>query len=84
VSGRRRREGVIRVPRLVHLVSLAALVAVAQATAAHAADTSPHVTFQPAVVRLQQHATIAVTDFRTPGLEVRVVGATYPDGTLIP
>jgi hypothetical protein len=39
---------------------------------------------QPAVVNLYQRSTIAVSGLTCPSLEVRLVGATYADGTPLP
>lgn len=75
---------------VVLLVSLAIVVACTQASAPAAmrwtntADMSPRVGVQPSIVRLRQHATIAVTELHARSLQVRLSGATYPDGTPIP
>lgn len=75
---------------LVLLVSLAVVAAFTQASAAAgpsvdtAANASPHVVVQPSVVKLYQRSTIAVSGLNRPSLEVRLVGATYADGTPLP
>jgi hypothetical protein len=73
------------------LVSVAAVGAFTQASAPAAgrsvdtaANTSPRVVVQPAVVNLSQRSTIAVSGLNGPSLEVRLVGATYGDGTPLP
>jgi hypothetical protein len=70
------------------LVSAAAVVALTQASAPaagrsvdRAANASPRVVVRPAVVNLYQRSTITVSGLSTPSLEVRLVGATYADGT---
>ena len=65
---------------LVLLVSFSIVVALARASAP-AADVSPRVAVRPTIVRLHQHATIAVSGLDARSLQVRLDGATYPDGT---
>jgi len=76
---------------VVLLVSVAVVGAFAQASAPAAgrsADTaakaSLRVVVQPAVVNLYQRSTIAVSGLDSRSLEVRLVGATYADGTPLP
>src|SRR5262245_30598886 len=49
-----------------------------------AANASPRVVVQPAVVNLYQRSTITVSRLNCPSLEVRLVGATYADETPLP
>jgi hypothetical protein len=76
---------------LVLLVSVGVVGAFAQASAPAtgrpvdtAAKASPRVVVQPAVVNLYQRSTIAVSGLNSRSLEVRLVGATYADGTRLP
>jgi len=76
---------------LVLLISFAIVAASAQPSApaatrstGDAGTDSPRVGVKPAIVRLHQEATIAVTELRARSLQVRLDGATYPDGTPIP
>lgn len=64
---------------VVLLVSLAIVIA-SQASAQPAA----RVGLQPTVVRLRQQATIAVSELQARSLQVRLAGATYPNGRPIP
>ena len=73
------------------LVSVAVVGALTQASAPAArrsvdtaANTLPRVVVQPAVVNLYQRSTIAVSGLDCPSLDVRLVGATYADGTPLP
>jgi hypothetical protein len=73
------------------LVSVAVVGAFGQASAPAAgrsvdttAKASPRVVLQPAVVNLYQRSTIAVSGLNSRSLEVRLMGATYADGTPLP
>jgi hypothetical protein len=73
---------------LVCAVSLGIAVAFVQGSAAAGqappgAGVSIRVAVHPPVVRLHQHATIAVSGLHVRSLQVRLVGATFPDGAPI-
>jgi|SRR5581483_4200012 len=76
---------------LVLLASVAVVVAFTHAAAPAAVrsahlttSVSPHVAVQPTVVRLDQQATIAVSELHARSLQVRLAGATDQDGNLLP
>jgi hypothetical protein len=76
---------------LVLLVSLALVAAFTQSSAPAAgrsvdiaANASLRVAVQPPVVNLYERSTIAISGLNARSLEVRLVGATYADGTPLP
>jgi hypothetical protein len=76
---------------LVLLVSVAIVGVFAGAAAPvvvhSAADrdlVSARVVVQPAIVRLRQQATIAVSNLHSRSVQVRLAGGTYPNGKLLP
>jgi hypothetical protein len=76
---------------LVLLVSLASVVTFGHSSAPASgrsvgptADGSLRVAVQPAVVRLHQQATVAVSGVHAGSIQVRLSGAAYADGTPLP
>ncbi|MFL5955386.1 MAG: hypothetical protein ACJ76I_14885 [Gaiellaceae bacterium] len=76
---------------LVCLVSLALVAASTQASAPAAeqsvdiaANAPLRVAVQPAIAKLYERSTIAVSGLESRSLEVRLVGASYVDGTPLP
>ena len=72
---------VFRIASIVLIVPIALVFAVA---AQPRASVAPRVDLQPSVVRSGEQATIAVSGIDVRSLEVRLAGATYADGELLP
>jgi len=69
----------VAVPIAVALALAAELPAVARTP-----SLAPRVELQPPIVTLRKRATIAVSGIHVRSLEVRLAGATYPDGEPLP
>src|SRR5262249_49545187 len=68
---------------LVLPVSVAAVVVLAPGSAA-ARVAAPRVAVEPAIIRLGQRASIAVSGLHVRSVQARMDGATYQDGKLLP
>jgi hypothetical protein len=68
---------------LVLLASIAAVVVLASASAA-SPGRAPRAVVEPTIARLGQRSTIAVSGFGARSVQVRMDGATYQDGKLLP